>query len=152
METAKDELAAVYQDKATGKFWLKCYAIAETQAGGYLMLIRLPLPNTEELISVAITSEYEDEAVAAILRLLDEEKLEKKGFRDLLLEKLEHANMDASDIRFKNRLKRLITLSRLNDPINRREVLGKSKTEVQQDATYFRSIAERATTLLQKLN
>ena len=115
------------------------------------MLLKLPLPTTEELISLAIHSPFEDEAVAAILRLLDEEAIEKKDFRHLLLENLEQLHLASPSEQQKQRLRKVITLAALDDPMNRREVLHKSKLQVQEDAAYFESVAQRAKLLLDRL-
>ena len=77
METSAGGYASVYKDPLDNSFWLKYYATAATQGGGYLTLMRLPALSTEKLIDIAISTLFEDEAVAAILRLLDEEAIEK---------------------------------------------------------------------------
>ena len=146
VETAPGGFAAVYQDPGTGAFWLNYYATAATQGGGYLTLLKLPPPTTEELINIAISSAFEDEAVAAILRLLDEEAIEHKDFRQQLVERLE--GMQPAEEGQKQRLVKVIKLSALDDPMNRRELLHKSKEQVQADADYFKAVAERAKKLL----
>lgn len=88
METAAGGYAAVYKDPLTNAFWLKYYATTATPGGGYLTLMRLPAPSTKKLIDIAISTVFEDEAVAAVLRLLDEEVVEKKDFRLQLVEQL----------------------------------------------------------------
>lgn len=151
MEEAAGGWAAVYQQKDAGAFWMKCYATAAAQGGGYLLLIRLPLPTTAELIQVALDTPYEDEAVAAVFRLLDEEKVEKKDFRLQLLEAIEQLPLAMLDAEKKKRVERIITLSALNEPDNKREILHKSATEVQRDANYFKEVSDRAKGLLQGL-
>jgi hypothetical protein len=150
METAKNELAAVYKDEE-GAFWFKCYAISESQGGGYMMLIRLPLPTTEKLIDIAITSDHEDEMLAAVLRLLDEEVIEKKDFRLNLIERLEELASELEQPELKRRIVTIIKLSRLDDPLNKRDVLHKSASEIKKDADIFENISNRATALLSSL-
>ncbi|WP_018479787.1 hypothetical protein [Pontibacter roseus] len=148
-ETAAGGFASVYQDTTNGSFWLKYYATAATQGGGYLTLMRLPAPPTKELIELALTSVFEDEAVAAILRLLDEEAIEKKDFRQRLVERLEQAHEEATVE--PERLVKVIKLAGLDDPMNRRELLHKSQGQIQQDADYYKRVADRAAKLLEKL-
>lgn len=150
-EEAAGGWAAVYQHKGTGAFWMKCYVTTATQGGGYLVLIRLPLPATTDLIEVALHTPHEDEAVAAILRLLDEEEIEKKDFRKQLVEKLEQLDLKNLTLGQKLRIQKIITLSALNDPANKREVLHKTARQVQQDADYFKEVANRAMRLLEQL-
>ncbi|MHC2991271.1 hypothetical protein OB13_06635 [Pontibacter sp. HJ8] len=149
VETAVGGYAAVYKDPATGAFWLKYYATAATQGGGYLTLMKLPAPSIGELIGIAITSVFEDEAVAAVLRLLDEEAIEKKEFRLELIRKLEqlHPGLEVQP----DRLVKIIKFSSLDDSTNRRELLHKSQEQIQEDASYFTGIAERAKLLLERL-
>ncbi|MBX0332818.1 hypothetical protein K3G39_06175 [Pontibacter sp. HSC-14F20] len=145
-ETSAGGYAAVYKDPLTNSFWLKYYATAATQGGGYLTLMRLPPPSTDKLIDIAIASDFEDEAVAAVLRLLDEEAIEKKDFRLELIEKLEQAvgggTMPSA------RMMKIIKFANLADPMNKREIVGKSPVAVKADSDYFKGIAERAEQLL----
>ena len=150
VEESEGGFAAVYKDAASRAFWLKYYAMAGSQGGGYLTLLKLPTPSTAELINIAIVSEFEDEAVAAMLRLLDEETIEKKDFRLQLIKELEHANQ--RDQNKKLRILGIIKLTGLDDPMNRRGLLHKSTIEIQADADYFRTIADRAEALLGQLN
>ncbi|WP_162055601.1 hypothetical protein [Pontibacter pamirensis] len=151
MEEAAGGWAAVYKHKDTGGFWMKCYSTAAAQGGGYLILIKLHLPTTAELIKSAVHSPYQDEAVAAVFRLLDEEKVEKKDFRLQLVEALEKLPLAELNLEQQKRIERVITLSGLNEPDNKREVLHKSAAEVQQDADYFKEISDRAKGLLKQL-
>ncbi|WP_242926912.1 hypothetical protein [Pontibacter vulgaris] len=146
VETAAGGWASVYKNPETGAFWMKYYATAATQGGGYLTLLKLPVPTTDELIQIAIHTLFEDEMVAAILRLLDEEQIEKKDFRLPLIEKLEELNLANSEE--KRRAQQLIKLAALDDPMNRRELLHKTAEEVKKEAAYFQRIAERAQRLL----
>jgi hypothetical protein len=148
METAEGGYAAVYKDPLTNSFWLKYYATAAAQGGGYLTLMRLPAPGTEKLIDLAINTVFEDEAVAAVLRLLDEEAIEKKDFRLQLIGKLEQAVEEASIAA--ERVMKIIKFANLADPMNKREVVGKTAAQVQADSDYFKGIAERAKRLLER--
>lgn len=150
METSAGGYAAVYKDPLTNSFWLKYYATTVAAGGGYLTLMRLPAPSTENLIDIVIRTFFEDEAVAAVLRLLDEEAIEKKEFRQQLIEKLEQA-VETGDLQ-RDRAFQIIKFTNLADPMNKREVVGKTGTDVQADAAYFAGIAERAERLLKRLS
>ncbi|MCX2739718.1 hypothetical protein [Pontibacter anaerobius] len=152
MEEAAGGWAAVYKDAAAGRFWMKCYTTAGEQSdGGYELLIKLPLPSTGELIAAALDSPFEDEAVAAVMRLLEEEAVEKKDFREQLLQQLEAPDLASITDEQKQRLRKIITLTSLADPMNKREVKGKTAEEVEADAAYFEAVSERARKLLRKL-
>lgn len=149
VEEAAGGWAAVYKGPAA--FWMKCYTTAGEQGGGYELLIRLPLPATSELIGLAILSPFEDEAVAALMRLLDEEAVENKDFRKEMLAQIEVLDLEVVSESQKQRLLTIITLADLANPMNKRDVLGKSAEQVKQDAAYFAAVSERARQLLQKL-
>lgn len=152
MEEAAGGWAAVYKDAVAGRFWMRCFTTAgEQTGGGYELLIRLPLPSTEELISVAVASAHEDEAVAAVMRLLEEEAVEQKIFREQLVQQLEEMDLASMDQEQKQRLRKVITLTSLTDPMNKREVLGKTAAQVQADVAYFEAVSERARQLLRRL-
>jgi hypothetical protein len=151
MEEAAGGWAAVYKDASTGKFWMKYYATAATQGGGYLTLVRLPAPATEGLIHIAMETSFEDEVVAALMRLLDEEAIEKKDFRYLLVERLEEVNLEVTSAEQKHRIRQIITLTSLLDPMNKREIQGKTMEQLQADATYFEAVSERAAKLWSNL-
>ena len=149
MEEAAGGWAAVYKDSASGKFWMKCYTTAgEQSTGGYELLIKLPLPTTTELISVAIISPHEDEAVAAIMRLLDEEALEGKDFRHLLVQQLEEMDLKEASSEQKQRIRKIMTLTSLTDPTNKREIKGKTIEQLKADALYFETASKKALELM----
>ncbi|GAB3197778.1 hypothetical protein ABID22_000755 [Pontibacter aydingkolensis] len=152
MEEAAGGWAAVYKDVASGRFWMKCYTTAgEQSSGGYELLIRLPLPTTEELITVAIESPFEDEAVAAVMRLLDEEALEQKNFRHVLVQQLEDKEFESISSDKKQRIRKIITLTSLADPMNKREIKGKTVAQLKADVAYFEDVSEKALLLLDRL-
>lgn len=151
MEEAAGGWAAIYKDTATGAFWMKYYATAATQGGGYLTLLKLPAPSTEELIQIAIYTNFEDEAVAAILRLLDEEAIEKKDFRHLLVDQLQEMDPEDIPLEQKQRMRKIITLTSLVDPTNNREIKGKTIEQLETDAAYFKAVSEGTLRLLNRL-
>ncbi|MHA6247103.1 hypothetical protein ACXYMU_04140 [Pontibacter sp. CAU 1760] len=150
-ETAAGGYAAVYRHPDTGAFWLQCYATAAVQGGGYQLLIKLPLPSTDKLIEVALQSAHTDEAVAALFRLLDEEALEKKDFRQELVQHLERLAEEPLNAFTRQRVEEVIRLTALDDPMNKREVLHKSQAEIAQDAAEFEQIAQWAKALLRRI-
>ncbi|PKV63335.1 hypothetical protein [Pontibacter ramchanderi] len=152
MEEAEGGWAAVFKDKASNVFWMKCYTSAGEQlGGGYELLIRLPLPSTDKLIAVALETPHEDEAVAAIMRLLDEEAVEGKDFRHLLVERLDQLDLPGIAPDRKQRIRQCITLTSLTDPTNKRPVKGKSLAQLSADAAYFEAVSEKALAVLGRL-
>lgn len=80
--------------------------------------------------------------------LSEREKYQHEEFRDQLLDQL--TRVDTSNLnRFeKDRLRIIIYESNLYDSTNRREMLGKHFTEIQNDANYYRIISEKAKSIL----
>lgn len=83
--------------------------------------------------------------------MLDEEKIEKKDFRLQLVEALERLPLPELTLEQQKRIERVITLSGLNEPDNKREVLHKSAAAVQQNAAYFKEVSDRAKRVLAQL-
>ncbi|AKD02134.1 Imm27 family immunity protein [Pontibacter korlensis] len=152
VEEAEGGWATVYKDASSGRFWMKYHTTAgEQSGGGYELLIRLPLPTTQKLVAVAIESPFEDEAVAAVMRLLEEEALEKKDFRHVLVNRLEEMNLESLPTEQKQRIRKVFTLTSLLDPTNKREVKGKTIEQLKEDAAYFENVSKRALILSDKL-
>jgi len=126
-----------YIDKTTNENWISYYVDTAHHGGGTKILGRLPLPTTDKLIDIAIQSENEDEVFAACRTLTDNEELRKQDFRLALIDKLEVV-LD------KERNKKVIELTGLSSSLNRQDILGKTSRQIENDAIYYRQIAERA--------
>jgi len=95
-----------------------------------------------------MTSLDKNDIIGASLELSEREKINKDDFRSKLLDKL--LQVDTSNLSDfeKERLKIIIYESALYDATNRRNIVGKHFTEIEKDADYFRTISEKAKTIL----
>ncbi|GAB2531513.1 hypothetical protein [Rufibacter soli] len=143
--------AAKYLDNENGKQWLKYQTDSEYHGGGQTTLIRLPEPTTTELIDIALNSEFDDEASAAAIRLSDNEQYADKEFRQELIDRLKAKEFQKLTTRERSRLKMIIAFSELDQPENRREIVGKSIHEIEEDSQFFQRIAQKAVSILEKL-
>lgn len=149
VETLEEGSSIKYLDKQTGNYWLK-YVADDGSSLPNLMLISPPL-TADDLIEVAIISNFPDEVLAAATRLSLEEQYEEKEFREKLVTRLETVVKTALNKGEKKRLKTIIEASQLVSRINQREILGKHIFEIQRDAAFFSSIADRAQKILNQL-
>ena len=124
-----------YIDK-DGQQWLKYMVDRDT--GHYYNVIHIsPRPTTEEMIETALTSDDPDEVEGATHRLLFEEEEEMKDFRPRLVERLQSIDFSGLSNTDKKRIRTIILNTHLTDKQNKREVVGKSISEVQVDSDYF---------------
>ena len=135
-----DKWTKTFVDKTTNENWISYYVDTAQQGGGHNILGRFPLPSTDKLIDIAIHSENEDEVFAACRTLTDNEELRKQDFRMALIENIE-------TILDTDRQKKIIELTGLASPLNRQNILGKTWEQIQNDANYYKQIAERANKL-----
>ncbi|MBB6325271.1 hypothetical protein FHS59_000886 [Algoriphagus iocasae] len=131
------EWTITYMDKETGDKWLSYRVDSEYHGGGNPVMCRLPIPDTNKLIDIALQTENEDEVFAACRTLVNYEQLKNIDFRSDLINRLE-------DLKNKERRKRIIELTGLDSPINRREIVGKTSDQVDKDSKHFQGIARRA--------
>ncbi len=105
----------------------------------------------QELINIAMTSMDKENIIGASLELSDREKYRKEEFRSSLVSRL--LEVDTSEVNEfeKERLKIIIYESDLYNGTNRREIIGKHFTEIQNDADYFTSNALKAMTILSNI-
>ena len=106
------------------------------------MMSKLPLPDTDKLIEIALTSDKEDEVFAACRTLVNNKKIDNQEFRTTLINRLELVS-DSS------RQRKVIKSADLDSPMNMKSQLSKSADQVSRDAADFRAIAERAKRLLE---
>ena len=135
----KDNLTKIYLDKTNNQKWFSYYVDGYLQGGGYNIFSKLPVPTTQKLVEIALNSEFDDEVFACCRTLTEKEQEEE--FREILINRLElHSD--------KERTKKIIELTGLLSELNKREILGKSMKEIEKDARYFKSISERAKSIL----
>jgi hypothetical protein len=138
-----------YTDSA-GYQWLK-YVIDDR--GFFVNMIFIsPQPTTDELIQIAFNTNYLDEASAAATRLNIEEQVDKKEFRQKLIDKLNLIDTLKLTTTEKEKIKAIIQASQLTNRVNKREIVGKHFSEIQNDANFFNSIADTAQNILNSLS
>lgn len=138
-------------DNKTNENWLLTRYDSEYHGGGVSVLKKLPEPTIEKLIDIAMTSFDTNNIIGASLELSEREKYKKEDFRGKLLNRL--LQVDTSNLSDfeKERLKIIIYESDLYDATNRRNILGKHFTEIQNDADYYRTNADKAKAILAKI-
>jgi hypothetical protein len=146
--TSDDGWIDYYVDSNTNETWLLTRYDSEYHGGGVPVLKRIPEPTIDELINIAITSADTNDIIGASLELSEREKYRKEDFRDKLLNRL--LELDTSHLNDfeKERLKIIICESDLYDATNRRNLVGKHLAEIQKDADYYRTTAQRAKDIL----
>ena len=106
LESNDADLTKTYLDKETNSKWLRFYVDFEYY-GGNPIFGKLPLPDINSLINIAINSEFEDEVFAACKILAEKEKVEGIEFRSKLINK-------TADVKDKNRLAKIAYWTALN--------------------------------------
>lgn len=149
VETLDGGWATKYIDNSTGHQWLK-YVVDDR--GFFVNLIFIsPPPTTDQLIEIALNTNYIDEISAAAIRLNFEEQSDKKEYRQKLVDRLNLIDISKIDTAEKERIKTIILAAQLTDRVNKREIVGKHISEIQVDANFFNSIADTAENILKLL-
>lgn len=151
IQTTVDGWTEYYKDETTNEEWKLTRYHGEYNGGGIPVLQHLPEPSLEQLINIAMTSQNIHDIVGASLELSEREKNKREDFRDKLLDRLLMVDLNYLSDFEKHRIKTIINESELTDPINRRNIIGKSIFEIQEDANYFRTISESAKHILSTL-
>jgi hypothetical protein len=146
-----DEKSIKYIDKQTGETWMKYDVTSMYIEGQMTNLIKLPEPTSTELIDIVFSSEYNDEVIAASLRLRDNELCNGQEFREQLLNELVKINIGDLDEGQKTRIQTIIILSELAHGENRREIIGKTSKDIKADSDFFMNIAVKADEILATL-
>jgi hypothetical protein len=133
-----------------GRHWQK-YMVDRDTGRYYNVVLISPRPTTEEIIETALTSDDHDEVQGAAHRLLFEEEEEMKDFRPGLVKQLQTIDIAKLSTEDNKRIRAIILNTHLIDKQNKREVVGKSISEVQTDADYFASVGQFAETLLNQI-
>ena len=101
-----------------------------------------PYPSTEEIIRIALVTEYMDEVNGASGLLLERE-LDNVEFREQLLDEIEKRIDEIS----KERYDIIYDRAELYDVTNRREIVGKHYTEIEADALHYNQMSKKAKTI-----
>lgn len=146
--TSTDGLTHFYVDKDSNEEWHLTRYESEFHSAGIPVLKRLPEPPTEELISISLTSADINDIIGASLELSERERYKKEDFREKLLNRLLQVDTTNLSGFEKERMKVIIYESNLYDATNRRDIVGKDFTEIQNDAGYFSTNAQKAKKIL----
>lgn len=133
------------------KNWELNYYETEYRNAGIQVLKKVEEIFIENLILIALESQNTEDIIGASIELYFQEKVYKKDFRQKLSEKLNQINLKNISEFEKERLKIIIYETSLYDATNRREILGKKKEEIENDAKYYRQNSEIAKKILEKI-
>ncbi len=148
VKTIDDGWTEYYKDETTNEEWKLTRYHGEYHGGGIPVLQHLPEPTLEQLIDIAMNSQNTNDIMGASLELLEREKNKGEDFRDKLLNRLPTVDLNYLSDFEQERIKTVIIEAELTDPINRRNIIGKSLSEIQEDANYFRTISGKAKQIL----
>ena len=149
--TSTDGWTHYYVDQNSNEEWHLTRYDSEYHGGGVSVLKRPPEPTIEELINIAMSSNDTNDIIGASLELSEREKYKNEDFRAKLLNRL--LQVDTSNLTDfeKERLKIIIYESDLYDATNRRNIVGKHFTEIENDADYYRTAAHKAKSILEDI-
>jgi hypothetical protein len=150
--TSTDGWTHYYINNNSKEEWHLTRYDSEYHGGGVPVLKRIPEPTLEELIDIAMISAETNDIIGASVELSEREKYKKEDFRDKLLNRL--LQVDTSNLADfeKERLKIIIYESDLYDAKNRRNIVGKHFTEIESDADYYRTAAQKAKIILENIS
>jgi hypothetical protein len=150
IEETENVWGTKYKNPLTGECWVKY--VVDLERGYYYNLMKTePTPTTEELIDIALNSEFEDEISAAARRLHLDEELLNIEFREKLLSKLGQLNYDNLTETDKRRIETIIKASELEDRVNHRGIVGKSFQKINEDYQFTLLMADKAEDILRRL-
>ncbi|SCY14143.1 hypothetical protein SAMN05192588_1351 [Nonlabens sp. Hel1_33_55] len=150
IETFDSGWSIKYLDEKKNETWLR-YVIDLDRGYFYSLMLIEPRLNTEELIEIALNSEYNDEVHASAVRLMLDEKENYLPYRQQLIERVEEYTIPKLKKGEKKRIKTIIQSAELISEWNRREILGKHISEINQDAKFFNHISYKAKEILEKI-
>lgn len=149
--SSEDGYTDYYADSNTGENWLITQYESEYLDEVISVLQKLPGLAVGELVDIATTSMDINDIIGASRELLEKEQAGNKELRATLLERLLKINASILTDFEKQRLNIIIDETELCDATNRRPILGKHFTEIQKDASYYRTIAQKAKEILNSI-
>ncbi len=138
-------------DDKDQSIWLLTRYETDFLEGGVDVLKKENALSTLQLIELAITSEFIEEVIGASLELYDRELEHKEMFREELVNQLKLIDLTQLTDFDKKRIEIIIYESSLYDPLNRREIIGKSMAEIEEDSLFYRRISGVANTILKTI-
>jgi hypothetical protein len=149
IDSSESAWTEVYVDEG-GQQWLK-YMVDKDTGRYYNVMLISPRPTTEEIIEIAFTSLDHDEVEGAAYRLFIEAQEEMNDFTPRLVERLKSIDVSNLSAAATRRIQTIILNTHLLDSRNKREVVGKSASEVQADWDYFINVGQFAEKLLNQI-
>lgn len=140
-----------YRDTKTEELWSLAGYESEFLGKDIPVLQKMPEPSTADLITIAMNAANNEEIIGAALLLSARERSRKEEFRADLLQQLLQVDLSKASTFEQARLRMIIYESDLLDTTNRREIIGKHFTQINQDADYYREIAEKAKRVLDEI-
>jgi hypothetical protein len=143
-----------YIDKTNNEKWIEYRMEPEYHGGGYPILVKEPVPNTEQLMEIALESNNLDEIAGASVFIYTNEEYDKIEFRNDLVEKIEKfyrqriGKLTEFDIK---KIKTIIYETSLSDSTNRKSTMGKHYTQIEEDHEYYKQNAERVKRILNEI-
>ena len=137
--------------------WVQLYLESEYHGGGFPILYKSPLPSQSKLIELLLKSNHLDQilGLATLIKHSEFDDFDNLNeFRPELIVKLEDIvrSNDFKTSKFqKKRLSIIIYNTELNYPHNKRETLGKTFNEVNNDYLLYQDISIRANHILDSL-
>jgi hypothetical protein len=149
--SSENDFTDLFTDNTDQSTWLLTRYETDFLEGGVDVLKRENELSISELIELAITSQFIEEVIGASLELYDREAQDGDIFREELVNRL--ALLDLTNLTDfdKKRIEIIIYESSIYDPLNRREIIGKSMAEIEEDASFYRRISGAAKTILKMI-
>lgn len=142
VDASLDGWSTRFVDPETGETWTRVFLGAESQGGGFPILVREPAPTAADLLSLAATSPEPSEIAASVWLLADSDSQGK--YKEYLIRVAETAAASGD----RDRAALLVGWGLLLDESNLRPTLGKTPDDVTSDHQHFLEIATRARKLL----
>lgn len=136
-----------FKDTATGEYWIR-YMVDLDRGYFYNLMKTDPPPTNDELIAIAMISEFNDEVSAAATRLYLNEDLSHEEYREKLISKLKEFDFSRLNENDKRRIDTIIKAGQLTQRVNQRSVIGKNVTQIDADSHFFNQIADEAEKIL----
>lgn len=141
----------IYIDQKTGEKWMK-YVIDPDRGYFWNLMLINPRPNTDELIKIAMNSDFEDEIHASSVRLFLDEQQSGLEYRQNLIDKISGLVLKNLNSKEKKRIETIIQSAQLNSEFNYRNTLGKHVSEINKDWDFFKEIANKSKQILEIIN
>lgn len=148
---AENDFTDLFIDDTDQSIWLLTRYETDFFEDGIDVLKRESGLSISQLIELAVTSSFVEEVIGASLELYDREAQNGDVFREELVHRLALLDFTKLTDFDKKRIEIIIYESSIYDPLNRREIIGKSMVEIEEDAFFYRRISGAAKTILKAI-